>query len=260
MPTAVALRPVDPTALTDAERDALTEALYAVQRQVFAGVDRAAFRKYVIDSEARRTRIQVYRDDAGVCIGYAAIHLFSVDLSGKNTTVMRAEMGMLPAYRGQSLAWKFLAWEVARVAASPLSQGFFVACPVHPASYYTLARSTPQLFPRPEDTPEAMTALFSQLDDALGMSRPAGAGEHVRSVGWITRQSRAERVSWRNHDSALVQFFLKENPGYEHGEGLRIACPLSLRTLAAGLWSMAGRLVRRQRRILAGRRTVAGER
>ncbi|MFT5680857.1 MAG: hypothetical protein ACI8RZ_001763 [Myxococcota bacterium] len=263
MPSVSSDRLLDPTTLTDAARAVLTDELYAVQQQVFAGVDREAFRRYVVDSEALRTRIQVYRDAAGTCIGYAALHLFSLSIQDRMTTVMRCEVGILPAHRGQSLAWKLLAREVARVVmVSPLRPAFLVACPVHPASYYAMAKTNPYLYPRPEGTPEDMTVLLEQLDGALGLSRPTGAGCHARSVGWITRQSVSERAVWQNHSSPLVQFFLRENPDYERGDGLRIACPLSPSSLARGLWNMFGRLIRRQQRALVARRSMApaGER
>ena len=260
MPTASADRPLDPAALSDAARCALTDTLYRVQQQVFDGTDRDTFRKYVVDSDADRTRIQLYRDEAGDCVGYAAIHLFSVAVEGRKTSIMRSEVGILPTHRGQSLAWKFLAWEVARVVLDPRTTGFLVACPVHPASYYTMAKTNPYLHPRPGQPTAATSSILSQLDAALGLPRPDGGGEHVRSVGWVTRQSDAERSLWERHSSELVQFYLSENPGYERGEGLRIACPLSAASLAVGLGTMLGRLLRRQRAQARRTMTPASER
>lgn len=248
-------RPLDPAALTADERAALTDELYAVQVQIFDGVDRDTFRGYVVDSPAERTRIQVFRDERGRAVGYAAAHVFTVEVAGAPTAVLRSEVGLLPAWRGRSAACGLLLREVARLLViRPLQRRCLVACPVHPASYYAISRASAQVWPRPgAETPAPIRRLFAALDGALGLSRPDGAGEHARSVGWITRQSASEAAYWAQHGSPLVQFYVAQNPGYARGDGLRIALPLGAAAVADGLRVILRRRLQALRRALASR-------
>lgn len=246
-------RPLDPAALTDTARAALTDALYAVQAQIFDGVDRETFRRYVVDSPAERTRIQVFRSAlGGDVIGYAAAHVFTVDVDGAPTAVLRSEVGLLPAWRGRSAACGLLLREIARLLVTrPLQQRCFVACPVHPASYYAVSRASSQVWPRPgAETPAPIQRLLGALDGALGLSRPDGAGEHVRAVGWITRQSSADADRWTQHASPLVRYFIAQNPGYHRGDGLRIVTMLTAGTVADGLRLLLRRRAQRLGRAL----------
>src|SRR5277367_6616719 len=89
-----------PQELPPAEREALVDALYAIQREVFDGVDRATFAKYVVDSKAERTWISVHRDAEGKIGGYAAVHAFERRIDGCPVTIVRAEAGSRRDLRG----------------------------------------------------------------------------------------------------------------------------------------------------------------
>ena len=57
---------VDPATLAPDARAAFVDALFACHERIFAGVDRAQFAAYVVDSPAAWTRIFVLRDPDGV--------------------------------------------------------------------------------------------------------------------------------------------------------------------------------------------------
>ena len=256
MPTLTRDRPLDPKALTAAQRDALTDELYAVHRAVFRGVSREVFRTYVVESLAERTRIQVFRNGAGWIVGYAAIHCFEVTVEGRPTTVVRAEVGLLRKWRGQTAAGRLLAREViAARLRRPTAQVCFLACPIHPASYLALARSHGRVWPRPDaPTPAPVQALLAGLDGSLRLERAEGHGPHVRTVGWVTRQSAAERARWIDHPHPLVRFYVEQNPGYEDGHGLRAAVVCSPRVVAEGVLGLLCRQARRAWRRVFGAR------
>jgi hypothetical protein len=250
---------LNPQALTAAGRDALTDELFAVQRAVFSGVSRAAFRRYVVDSSAARTRVQVFRDENGAAVGYAAVHHFHLEVEGRKTVVLRAEVGLKPAWRGQTAAGGLLAREVFwAMVRNPLAQVCFVACPIHPASYLAMARSHHRVWPRPDAaTPAGVQALLDALDAPLGLEKAVDGGVHVRKVGWVTRQSAEEAAHWEGHEHALVRFYLEQNPGYVEGQGLRTAVVLSPAVFAQGLAGLVRRQLRRAHKRLVGQRRAA---
>jgi hypothetical protein len=247
MPRLRCTPPLDPRRLSAAQRDTLTDELFAVQDAVFSGVSRAAFRRYVVDSPARRTRVQVFRDEQGAAVGYAAVHHFHLEVEGRPTVVLRSEVGLKAAWRGQTAAGRLLAQEVfLAMVGNPRARVCFVACPIHPASYLAMARSHDQVWPRPDAaTPADVQALLDALDAPLGLERADGGGLHVRKVGWVTRQSADEAVHWASHDHELVRFYLEQNPGYVEGQGLRTAVVLSPVLFVQGLARLAQRQLRR---------------
>ncbi len=238
---------LDPAQLDRAARDRLTDELYVVQQAVFAEVSKDEFRRYVVDSPAVRTRIAVYRDDTGRAVGFAAFHVFAVPQGGRTVDVMRAEVGLLPAYRGRSAASGLLVREaLAAIWRHPTRTRVFVASPVHPASYLAFSRIA-AAYPRPDrPTPAALQALMDSLDGPLGLDRPERAGVHVRKVGWITRQSPAEAAMWAAHPSPLVRYYLDENPHYTEGHGLRILMQVSLLRVLQGCARLAAQAWRRR--------------
>ena len=54
-----ATRTVDPRALAPAEREAFVDQLVSIQAEVFDGVTRGQLQKYVVDSPAQVTEIEL---------------------------------------------------------------------------------------------------------------------------------------------------------------------------------------------------------
>lgn len=245
MPRIQADRPVDPTTLSPSARDQLARDLFAVQDQIFAGVSFDEFRGYMVDSPAQRTRIQCFRDaETRAVVGYAATHVFTLEVAGETVDLMRAEVGLLPAWRGQSVAGTLLLTEGARLAArSMVRPAFFLACPVHPASYLAAARGSQHLWPRPErTTPPEVQFVMDQLDATIGLTRPVDAvGAGVRKVGWTTRQDAAEQAYWAERSDDLVRYYVEQNPGYTRGDGLLVVAPVSLTSVVDAASTLARR-------------------
>ena len=117
--------------------------------QIFAGVDRATFGRYVVDSTAERTEILRHRNADGEVVGYLAMHVFDRQLDGRPTTVLRAEAGLLRDYRGGNASASFsTAGRAARAPTTPGRPAYYLGSLVHPSSYALLARYTPGLWPR----------------------------------------------------------------------------------------------------------------
>lgn len=93
---------IDLKRLTVGARQQLLDDLYTVHCQIFCAVDKHSFVTYLEASKAQRTVIHVYKDRSAV-VGYFAFHVYENTLNGQTVALLRAESGLLPAYRGYSV-------------------------------------------------------------------------------------------------------------------------------------------------------------
>ena len=233
----IAAEMVMPRTLEANAKQQLEDELYDLHRRIFRGVDKASFVKYVIDSKAEHTWIQLYRGEDGALGGYLAVHIYEREIDGRMIAIVRGETGTLRKYRGANLIGGFFAERVIRyLAAHPLRRLYFLGSLVHPSSYGQLARYVDEVWPREGvETPAEILALMDALGDAFGLARVAPEHALVRKVGWQTIDSRTDRAYWERCGRPGVQFFLRENPGYEEGHGLLTLAPLTLGAVTRGV-------------------------
>ncbi len=230
---------IDPSRLTAAARERLLDELYACHCRIFAGVDRASFAAYVVESPAAWTRILVQRDTDGVARGYVAFHVYEVAHAGQPIAVVRMEAGFEPAWRRLA---DYRPFAIACFARARLRAGrrplYFVCCPVHPSSFVALSRAAPQRWIMPEAGP-AVRRFMAALADSLGMR---AVGDGVFDIGWITRDCPAPR-----RISAQAATYIEANPDYARGHGLLTVVPVTLAGIARGVARSCARRIRRRR-------------
>jgi hypothetical protein len=230
-------RPVDPARLTEPERAALCDELYAVHTQIFDGVDPASFRHYVVEAPGAQTRLQVFREAHGEAVGYIAIHRYMRSLGDRPALVLRSEVGILRPFRGRALQARFVLLETARAWLKHWHRTKYVfACPVHPGSYYGVTRRATRSWPRPDQaTPPAVATLMTDLADGFGLQRVCERAPMVRRVGWITRENAEDRAYWARHSAPEVRYYRRENPDYALGHGLLMLVPLTVPLVVQGV-------------------------
>ena len=224
---------IDPTRMPLAQRDIVFRRLYRVHQQIFAGVSIENFITYLVRPDALRTRIQIYRNEAGGIVGYCAVHLFERELDGRTVGVIRAEAGLLPGYRGTSATLWFGGSEALRYKGlHPLRMTVLFATPVHPSSYHMLSKYLWRSYPYPgRKTPLWVQRLLEMLADNSGSEPVDPADPLLRDVGWVTRETAADHENWRLSPELDIQYYLRRNPGYVYGTGLAMIAPLSLGNL-----------------------------
>jgi CRP-like cAMP-binding protein len=234
MPRIASTEVIVPKSLSPEERHRLADALYAVHQQIFDGVEREAFARYVVESKAEHTWIQVHRNEAGDIVGYFALHIFERLLGGQPTAVFRAEAGSLRAYRGGNVTMRFgLALVLRYMLSHPGRQAYYLGALVHPSSYSLLAKYFGEVWPRREaQVPPELLTFMGELASEFGLEQVDSAQPLVRQVGWITRETEVEREYWRHSDKPTARFFLEANAGYGEGHGLVTLVPLSLANIA----------------------------
>ncbi|WP_338872323.1 cyclic nucleotide-binding domain-containing protein [Myxococcus stipitatus] len=237
---------VVPQSLSAEARRRLTDALYAVHQEIFDGVERDCFARYVVDSTAEHTWIQLHRNEAGLLVGYFALHVFEKKLNGVITAVFRAEAGSLRAYRGSNLSPRLaLSLVVKYLLRHPGRPAYYLGALVHPSSYTLLTKYCGEVWPRREHPiPAELRGFIDELGSAFGLARVDPENPLLRQVGWRTRESEAERDYWRQCDRPSARFFLETNPGYTQGHGLLTLIPATLANIGSILRVMCGRLLR----------------
>lgn len=253
---------VMPRALTATAKQAFEDELYDLHSRIFRGVDKASFVKYVIDSAAEHTWIQLYRGADGALGGYLAVHIYEREIDGRMIAIVRSETGTLRKYRGANLIGGFFAERVIRYrAAHPLRRLYLLGSLVHPSSYSQIARYVDGVWPRQDvETPAEILALMDALGNAFGLDRVDPENALVRKVGWQTIDSHTDRAYWERCERPGVQFFLRENPGYEEGHGLLTLAPLTLGAVTRGVARYVFTRTERRARQLAAhaRKGIAG--
>ena len=222
MPNIARSNVVVPNKLGSAARQELIDALYRVHCEVFDGVSRDAFAKYVVESQAEHTWINVHRNLAGEIVGYFALHVFERELAGKASAIFRAEAGTLRAYRGGNTNTRFgLKLGLPYLLRNTGRRVYYLGSLVHPSSYCLFARHFDVVWPSTRHPPPpAVLAVMDELANSFGLERVSFDNPLTRQVHWITRDSEVERAYWRQCDKPAARFFVEANPGYGKGDGL----------------------------------------
>ncbi len=261
MSARVEARIVDPGALTPNEQEALIDALYPVQAEIFDGVSRAAFARTVVRSSALRTRVQVFRA-RGRVVGYAAWHVFDCEVQGRPASAVRCEAGLLREYRGGTRFGWFFAREAARVLlTSPGRPLYGVSCATSPATYRIVARSAHRVWPHwSKPTPPPLAALMEQMAAKFQLRPVDPSRPGVYHVGWRTREVAREVARWRACEHPASRLYLERNPDYGEGHGLLILVPMSPIDLLLGAAGLARhKLGRTLGRVVAAVRPAAAK-
>jgi hypothetical protein len=253
MATLVVAEIVTPKTLDSASKAMFIDSLYEVHCRIFAGVDKKSFVKYVVDSQAEHTSIQLYRGEAGELVGYFAVHVFERALGGRTVAILRGEAGILRSHRGGNAVIGFGIDRIVRYMAShPGRPMYYFGSLVHPSSYAQIERYADRLWPNPEvETPADIANLMMELGESFGLERVDEASALVRKVGWQTRDSSADRHHWSSSDKPAVRFFLAQNPAYTEGHGLLTLVPITAGGLARGASRYAGAKAQRRAQRMA---------
>jgi hypothetical protein len=234
MATIASTTVIAPKTLSPAERVKFIETLYGVHSQIFEGVDKESFVKYVVDSTAEHTWIELQKNAQGQVVGYIAAHIFERALRGKKTAILRAEAGLLRDYRGSGASPRFGVKLLVRyMAAHPGRPIYYLGSLVHPSSYAVLEKYAGEVWPSPAaDLPADIASFMTELASEFGLDRVGEANPLIRKVGWQTRDSGKDRAYWLQCDKPAARFFVQVNPGYGQGHGLLTLVPVTFSTVA----------------------------
>lgn len=258
---------IDPSTLTGEQRARLADQLYSVHQQVFKGLDREGFDRYVVSSRAEATRIFVYRNQQEECVGYFGVHRFRKMVEGHALVVFRAEVGLLPEYRQSDANTTLWLVEAAKYKLSHLTQPvYFLYAPVSPSFYAMIARYTHRLYPKHDEAmPEHLERLVLCLAQEFALAQADKHHPLVRQVGWSTQALGREKHFWEQSPNPHVRFYIETNPRFSEGTGLLTIIPVTLPNLLVSLLQCTFHVLRKKlRRFVApppsGQRHLPGSR
>src|SRR4051812_26399828 len=140
MPRIASTEVITLNTLSAEERCQLADELFAIHQQVFEVSERKSFTKFVIESKAEHTWIQLHKNEAGETVGYVALHIFEREIDGQPLAVFRAAAGSLRAYRGGSITMRFgLKRLLCYLLKNPGRQVYYLGALVHPSPYTLMA-------------------------------------------------------------------------------------------------------------------------
>jgi len=228
---------INPMTLADAEKSSFADSLYALHSRIFDGVAKQHFVAYVIDSQAEWNRIRIYKDEMSDWVGYCAVHRFKVLAFNRPYVVMRAEAGILRKYRGRSLTlWFGFAKAIQYKLRHPFCNLYYLGTFVHPSVFYMFSRYFSEYYPRiDKPLPRQIKDLMLKLAEIFQIKAITGSNFLSREVGWISKESDADRLFWQNHEHPAVKFYISTNPGYAQGSGLLVLVPLTFRNILLSL-------------------------
>lgn len=233
MPSIETTRVIDPRSLSASEREQLISDMYAVHSEIFDGVSRDDFAHYVVESTAEDTKIQVMYGDDRQLAGYVAAHSFRRKLRGELVAVNRAEAGLRRQYRGNSTPMLFLIQRMIKTRWDFPGPQYYLGCLVHPSSYSAFARTVPTLYPAADvEIPPEIYEFMLKLADEFHLPMVDPQRPLVRQVGWITRDTEAERRYWQACDLPAPRYYLEQNPTYGAGHGLLTMFPIDTLSVA----------------------------
>lgn len=228
---------VNPARLSIAAKAHFIERLYQIHSQIFSGVGRAAFVRYVVDPPARMTKIRIYKDQAHNSVGYCAVHFLHVTVASRPCVVMRAEAGLLPAYRGSNATLLFGFSEAIKYRLyHPTGAMYYLGTFVHPGVFHMCQKFFKTVYPNVHcDMPFEIRSTILNLLSDFGVAAVPGENELVCDVGWVVNESPEEAATWRADRNPGVQLYLSMNPHYALGRGLAILVPLTIGNIVFSL-------------------------
>jgi hypothetical protein len=238
---------IDPKKLSSTEKKQLTEDLYRVHSDIFDGVSKEAFRRYVLDAPTFRSRIFTFQNEDGNIVGYITHQQYVVRIGSHKRNVFRTEVGLQPIYRGCNSASMILFRENLKAyIRTGFRKAWFVATPIHPTPYRIAVRHLHAIYPHPNRPmgPKEQK-LLSEISSSLQLEQGGQGLPLQKKVGWITRETPARRERIAGSPDESVRFYLSQNPHYQEGMGMIMVIPVTVRNGLSMLHTFLFRKIRK---------------
>lgn len=219
----------------DAEaRRALLERTYQLESQIFRNVEG-------FDDYARRVLasgelwVWTLEDPDGRLVGYNVITYDEYDYRGAPIGVYRANVALLPDYRGHNRTVATgLRLAIPRLVRHPRRRLYFHSFLQHPSIYVMMDKYSDTMWPTPRCDPPSAEAL-ALIDFLEHQGSPPPRWDPASP--WVVRlptsvvEGDEEVASWLRSSRPSARYFFEKNPHYRDGGALTILVPLTLPNL-----------------------------
>jgi len=235
------------SALEETERRALLQRTHALESQVFRTVEPfEAYAARVLG--ATQLWVWTLEDPGGRLVGYNVIVYEEHEYLGKPIGVYRANVALLPEYRGHNRTVATgLRLAIPRLVREPRRRLYFHAYLLHPSIYVMMDKYSELMWPTPRTDPPSQEAL-----DLVGFFESRGGPPRWDPANpWVVRLDTAvaendeEIASWLRSERPSARYFFERNPHYRQGGALVLLVPLTMTNLLRAVLLVATQRFRR---------------
>jgi hypothetical protein len=237
---------VDYRSLDISQRAILIQELATVSENVFdhdPNLSPAEEVRHCLGEPCYRRRIEAFRNQDGVMVGFNIISNYHLETSQGKVAVFRAWAGLVREYRGRSSTLGFALREALRQRMMyPRMPIYLFLVLIHPSSYRLFRARVSTLYTCFDE--QAPTLASEIVELCLANETRAVRSERGRFLvkdRIRVQDSAADGARWRADPSTAD--FVAANPGYSEGWGLATLIPLDLYNLTSGYASFMKRSV-----------------
>lgn len=231
-------------------RRALLQRTHALESEIFRNVER--FEEYAARVlAAGELWVWTLKDPAGRLVGYNVITYDEYDHRGAPIGVYRANVALLPDYRGHNRTVATgLRLALPRLIRRPGRRLYFHSFLQHPSIYVMMDTYSETMWPTPRCDPPSADAL--ELIDFLERQGSAPPRWDPASP-WVVRlptsvvEGDEEIAAWLGSSRRSARYFFEKNPHYREGGALTILVPLTLTNLLRAVGRVMTQQFRRRR-------------
>jgi hypothetical protein len=226
-------------------RRALLERTYALESRIFRNVE--SFEDYARRAlAASELWVWALEDPGGQLVGYNVITYDEYDHRGTPIGVYRANVGLLPDFRGHNRTVATgLRLAIPRLLRHPGRRLYFHSYLQHPSIYVMMEKYSEIMWPTPRTDPPSADAL-----ELIGFLESQGSAppRWDPASPWVVRlptsviEGDEEIDAWLRSSRPSARYFFDKNPHYRDGGALTILVPLTM----ANLLRAVGRVMTQQ--------------
>lgn len=252
---------VNYTDMSAAERRALGEEVFQIQRQLFDRDPEGFYQSYFEDKRSKLLELIRFRRADGTTVGFMIIRLLDTEYEGHPFTLMTAGVSILPEYQSENATFfcmytRYIVHKLKHLHRDLL----YVSLMVHPATFHYYQTYARRVYPHWRDGIDDRNArLLHHLADMMGFERTPDAGPFVRKLPQGTPLPDEDTKTRVLTSKAPDMKFFVEQTGLRDAYGMLVLFPVTLDNLLLPVPHLILRqLIKKVRRLMPHPRSSPG--
>ncbi|WP_437927281.1 hypothetical protein WMF37_51075 [Sorangium sp. So ce291] len=236
-----------PREMKPEDKQLLDGELRGLRRQIFEGSqENGSFAGHVLHAAAGHGALALERSGGGELVGYFAMQLVELELSGAKIAIFRGETGALGEHPSDAVLRLVLERLLRYMLGRPGRRVYCLCSLAHPSSYALLSRFVDVAHSSPA---ESAPASAGELVSGLASSPELAASEHGSPLVFEAARRGSEPSASCDflhlYENPAVRCFVSAHAGPAEGHGLLALVPLSLGGMMRAAARAAGPEARR---------------
>ncbi|WP_437755671.1 hypothetical protein [Sorangium sp. So ce1389] len=236
-----------PREMKPEEKQLLDDELQGLRRQIFEGSqENRSFAGHVLHAAAGHGALALERRAGGGIVGYFAMQIAELELSGAKIAIFRGDSGALGGHPSDAVLRLVLERLLRYMLGRPGRRVYCLCSLAHPSSYALLSRFVDIAHTSPA---ESALAGAGELVSGLASSPELAASEHGSPLVFEAARRGGEPSASCDflhlYENPAVRCFVSAHAGPAEGHGLLALVPLSLGGMMRAAARAAGPEARR---------------